>query len=193
MSIFSRKERVILYPIIAIGIFAFLLYLPDLFGYPLISMVDKTNFILTFAIAVFALIQAFSALLQIRMEDRKNKIENARNELEKAYGQVYTILSKNPEKEEKIIKQGSDEKLKLDLIMSTYPFMFPQKIIDYWKNNIQNLNSKTDVETPLNSFFNSNTVNSHFFDIFEIPLEFINLFRDEYKRKIENLNTLLQE
>lgn len=190
----SSKQGIIFYPILALVIVTLLLYLPSMVGYPKLelSIYENTTILLTFALAIFGMIQGYSAFIQVEMQGKTNRIENARNELEKAYGQIFTILNGIPEKDEKVIRINTGEKLQLDLLISTYPFMFPQNIIDYWKTKIFVLKPTMGIEGQKYSHTSSWATSINFVDMYDIPLEFVALFNDEYKKRINQLNDLLQ-
>ena len=53
----SKINQLIIYYVVCIGVLLFILYLPDLLGHPIITVVDKTNIILSTTIALFAIVQ----------------------------------------------------------------------------------------------------------------------------------------
>ena len=65
----------------------------------------------------------------------------------------------------------------LDEKLSTYPFMFPELIYNYWLNNIRK-------EEP------GLILGERSITIFAIPLEFVTMINDEYAKKVKNFNDL---
>jgi hypothetical protein len=154
---------------------------------------DKLNAFLTFLIAIFTVIGSYSAYLQIEIGKNKGKVDDARNELEKAYGLIYTILNKTIEKDANVIKINRHEKETLDKIMSRYPFMFSQNIRQYWQNNIRTLESKEAFKIDTIKYLSGSGPfgASQSYEEYQIPLEFVNIFNDEYNKKIQNYDILL--
>jgi hypothetical protein len=77
------------------------------------------------------------------MEETKQLIEDARNELEKAYGPLYTLLNKAaPDDEDRDnIWLEFEQRKKIDEIIATYPFMFSPTIYSLWQEKIRNSQS----------------------------------------------------
>jgi hypothetical protein len=140
-----RKERLMLYvPISALIILILVLYSPEIFSthIPVLSEVkfeQKTDLILTFSIAVFAAMEGYATYQRWSMEHNRHKVEDARNELQRAYGPLYTLLNKRvPANHEKnSFWLDFDERKRIDEIMATYPFMFPAQIHDLWQQKIR--------------------------------------------------------
>lgn len=68
-------------------------------------------------------------------------IEDARNEFEKAYGPLYTLVS---EYEQVIaficnLELLENEKNYFDKIVATYPFMFPSEIFEFLEKNLRTM------------------------------------------------------
>ena len=97
-----QKESWLVYiPILGLVILVLVLYFPQLTGYSGhisvlsdLTFMDKTTLLLTFALASFAAVEGFSTFKRASMESKRDQIEDARNELEKAYGPLYTLLNK---------------------------------------------------------------------------------------------------
>ncbi len=95
-----RKEQLMIYaPLIGLVTFVLILYSPEITGMqvPVLSEVkfeQKTDLILTFSIAIFAAIEGYAMYMRFKMEENQHQVSDARNELEKAYGPLYTILKK---------------------------------------------------------------------------------------------------
>ena len=119
-------------------------------------------------------------ILTKRRETRRQKASEIRNELEKAYGTLYSIVSKA----EEIVKveKGSElrvvvsreEMEELDRILMSYPHMFPQKIVVLWRTEMRNL-------APCRSVKRYNEVK----DYFGIPVEFKEEITKEYEQRLE--------
>jgi len=146
-----------------------------------LSFTEKTNIILTVAITFFAAIEGYSTFMQVVMDDRKSKIEDARNELEKAYGPLYTILNKySLGGDDDTMWVEPDEKNQLDEIMATYPFMFPSDIYDLWRQKVQNLGPIIDTTNLRPTGY-------------EVYLEFKRKINEEYDRRVRRYNELLKK
>jgi hypothetical protein len=194
MVTLSRKQGIIIYPTVALVILTFVLYLPNMLGYPVLTVFENTTILLTFAIAIFAMIQGYSAFIQVEMQGKTNKIENARNELEKAYGPIFSLLNndiKLPEKDDKIVRLEPNDKLELDKIMFTYPFMFEKTMNEFWQANIRKLEPKKYTKSipTLGSWATEVREGK----CYEIPFEFLALFNKEYEMKRKNLDNLLKD
>jgi len=147
---------------------------------PIFPFNEKISIILTFAISMFAAVEGYSTYMHVVLADKRNRIEDARNELEKAYGPLYTVLNKFAPftEEEKSFELSQEEKSLLDKTMATYPFMFPSEIYDYWRQNIQNLGPYA---------YTSNLQPAGY----EIYMEFRDKINEEYDRKVKEYNELL--
>jgi hypothetical protein len=99
---------------------------------------EKTELLLTFAIAFFAAVEGYATYKRATLEYRSHKIQDARNELEKAYGPLFTLLNKNITSDEKTnFWLDFEERKEINKIMATYPFMFSKEINDFWREKIQ--------------------------------------------------------
>jgi hypothetical protein len=93
---------------------------------------DKIIVILTFALMVFAGIEGLSTYMQLWLGDRKNLIEDARNELEKAYSPLFFILNYNAEDTTNLLRIRQEDFKRIEEIMATYSWVIPE-INDLWK------------------------------------------------------------
>ena len=148
-----RKERLMLFlPLLGLIILILVLYSPEISGTSIPVLSDltfeaKTTLILTFTLAVFASIEGYSTFIRATLESKRFRVEDAKHELEKAYGPLYTLLNKSSLSGETSFWLDFDERKKLDEIMATYPFMFPQKINDMWRDKVRTIGSKIDTDT----------------------------------------------
>lgn len=187
----AKYKLVLWIPVVGIVIVFLALYLPEIVGAHLeLSYTDRTNIILTFAIMIFAAVEGYSTFLQVMLEDRRNLIEDARNELEKAYGPLYTLFNRPIETTTKTIELDEYEKARLDETLSTYPFMFSTEIFDLWRGKIRD--SKSD------SFMVSSGAGASKFPAtvvhcYKIPWDFVEKIGKEYDDRLEKYNKLLKK
>jgi len=183
LSLTIRLKIVLWIPVIGIAVIGFALYIPELLGsQSSLSYTDRTSIILTSALTLFAAIEGYSTYMQVELENKKNMIEDARNELEKAYGPLYTLLNTfhfESDKENEFYV-SNNEKIRVDEILATYPFMFPPEIYDLWLKKIQNLSPSIDTETF--------TVRAY-----SMPFEFRDRINEEYDRRVKRYNELLKK
>jgi hypothetical protein len=165
------------------------LYSPQIFATPIpvlsqLSFMDKITVLLTFALASFAAVEGYSTFSRVSLEAKWHKIEDARNELEKAYGPLYTLLNKitSSSDDKKGFWLEFDERKKLDDIMATYPFMFPSQINDLWQQKIRKLGSLLG---------NSDVKSAHEINL-DVYVELRNLINAEYARKVNEYHELLK-
>jgi len=131
---------------------------------------------------VFLLIGVFlGGRLTKKTQEKMLKVQEIRNELEKAYGTLYSILSK-PEKMVKV-DEGNElravvsrqEKKELDRILMSYPHMFPPEIVGLWRKEIRDLQPyEILVEWVEPTEFS-----------FGIPVEFKDKIREEYYKRLQ--------
>ncbi|MCJ7632838.1 hypothetical protein MUP77_10670 [Candidatus Bathyarchaeota archaeon] len=159
----------------------------------LFTVSDAVNVLLTSMIAIFASVQAISTLLQVQLENRQNKIEderedrrhrieNLRNELEKAYGKVYSILNKQSEPRQfkgmetpmEYVEVPTTETRQLVDTMMTFPHMFPKDIMDMWQKIFGE--SLTERDRDIRSSYGLPNF---------IPVEFKNRIIEEYNRRVK--------
>ena len=118
------------------------------------------------------------------MGQKRNRIEDARNELEKAYGPLYTLLNSLTERNGNTLGLLLREKDRLDKILATYPFMFTSEIYNLWKEKIQPAKGRLPSGNEITLGVGSSAT-------FFIPIEFRNKINEEYDRKVEGYNRLL--
>lgn len=186
----SREKLMIYLPLAGLIVFVIILYFPELTSIrvPILSDLDfdkKTNLTLTFSIAIFAAIEGYAMFKRAKMEENRHLINDARNELEKAYGPLYTLLNK-------CIATGDnknrfwlefEERRKIDEIMATYPFMFPSEIYSIWQEKIRNIESQIHA---------SNTKYSNIGIDLEVYMELRNLLNTEYSRRVKKYQELIK-
>ena len=143
-----REQLMILVPLLGLVLFIIFLYSPEITSsnVPFLSNIgfeQKTSLILTFSISIFAAIEGYSTFKRAKMEENKQLIEDARNELEKAYGPLYTLLSKAvpSDADRDNIWLEFEQRKKIDEIIATYPFMFSPTIYSLWQEKIRNSQS----------------------------------------------------
>ena len=168
-------------PITILVIIGLIPYVPAFFGHnPLIPYSDAVNFFLTVAITVFAAVEGYSTYMQVELSQNRNLIEDTRNELEKAYGPLYTLVNKQPLTNNKLLTL-SEEKKKLDQIMTTYPFMFSDDIYNMWREKIQNIEQGNMNDPP------------HKTRCIATLGEFTDKLNEEYESKVKRYNKLLKK
>ena len=186
VALLRKEQYFLLLPVLFLVVLTFILTMP---GVPVLSGLsfgEKANLLLTFSLAFFAAAEGFSTYRRASMESKRHAIEDARNELEKAYGPLYTLLNKRAlgDGEEKSFWLDFEDRRRLDDILATYPFMFPPKIYDLWQEKLRNVESLLGA-----SDFKSGTR--------EVSLggylEFRNLINEEYASRVKNYRKLLEE
>jgi len=177
---------VLVLPLFFLVILTVVLYVPQIQVLSDLSFGEKANLLLTFAIAFFAAIEGYSTFRRTSMESKRQVIEDARNELEKAYGPLYSLLNNRSASggEQKDFWLTFEERKKLDEIMATYPFMFPLEINDLWQEKIRNLRSIFDT-----SDFKSGASNVSL----GVYLNFRNLINKEYENRVKHYRKLLEK
>jgi hypothetical protein len=145
---------------------------------------DKTTLLLTFALASFAAVEGFSTFKRASSESKRDQIEDARNELEKAYGPLYTLLNKPAKSENSAFWLDFEERRRINEIIATYPFMFPSQIIKVWQEKIRNLASALETSDLKSAKYEVNL---------EVYLELRNLINEEYNRRVKNYRELLEK
>ena len=174
-----QKERWLLsLPFLGLIVLVVILYLPQLTGYSGhisvlsdLTFMDKTTILLTFALAFFAAIEGFSTFKRASTEAKRHQIEDARNELEKAYGPLYMLLNKSSKSGNEVLWLDYDERKKIDEIIATYPFMFPASITEMWQQKIRNLTS---------TFDNPNVKSSKYEVNLDVYVDLRNMINQEY-------------
>lgn len=179
----AKSKFIIWSPVIGLSILFAVLYTPEFLGINLwLSYTERMNLILTVALAMFAAIEAYSTYLQVELENKKNMINDAKNELEKAYGPLFAILNKFElgAEMDQFIYLTNEEKIRVDEVMATYPFMFPSDINNLWKK----INQKPDA-----------VVRGDTLEItdYKIPTEFRDKINEEYDRRVKKYNKLVNK
>jgi len=139
------------------------------------------NLYLTNNIALFAIIEGASTYAQYRQNEKRFLIENAKNELEKAYGPLYTILNTISElsSDDKSFILYESDKISLDEIISTFPYMFPSEIYNFWKDNIRDVEWIQMITSPIKWA--------------KLPIKFRDMINKEYDKRVTSHNKLLKK
>lgn len=143
---------------------------------------DKIDIFLSFAIAMFAAVEGYSTYTQVMLDDRRNKMENAKDELEKAYAPLYTLFNRfqfGASESEVVLDETG--KTRLDQIMAAYPFMFPAEIYEIWHQKIYKMKSGVTVSL------------TYFTASYAIPKEFVEKIGAEYDRRVKGYNEMFGE
>jgi len=163
--------------------------------------VDQLEFeLITLLVSVVSsLIIAVSLgwFLAKKTEEKKEKAEEIRNQLEKAFGLLYSILSgpeemvKTDDKQEQLrVPISKEEKRELDRILMTYPHMLPYEVVVLWRTQIKHLKSfrtTTEIEQASQPFpsLPLGSIRQVYVDWFGIPLEFRDKINKEYDQRLE--------
>ncbi|MFB3888558.1 MAG: hypothetical protein ACE14S_03640 [Candidatus Bathyarchaeia archaeon] len=185
-----RKERLMLYlPLSCLVVLVIILYSPEIFStyIPVLSEVrfeQKTDLTLTFSIAIFAAMEGYATFQRWGMEHKRHRIEDARRELEKAYGPLYTLLNKSvPTNERKTeVWWDFEERKRINEILATYPFMFPPRINDLWQQKIRNPEALIQTSDP-------NSVDINMSAYYELR----NMINEEYTSRLKGYRGLLEK
>jgi 5-methylcytosine-specific restriction protein A len=105
---------------------------------------------------------AYSTLSRPKIENKKKRIADLKNEFEKVYGPIYTVLNNVLCVEVKTGILTQNEKKLMDETFSKEPFILDSQI--EWKNKIRN----RPIRRPPK---------------IDIPMKFIEYFKNEYERK----------
>ena len=177
-------------PIIA----GFILYYEPFGISEMFDNTSKINLLLSITLAEFAGYEGISTFSQYTLEKRRILIEDTRNELEKAYGQVYSELNRRKEPNDIIeifrtltkkplFKDKTyisfQQKMLIDDIFMKYPFLFSTKLLKLWEKEFQSL-SPERLDSPKGPI-----------EFFLIPNEFKDALTEEYKQKLEQYNELV--
>jgi len=185
-----RKQQIFLsLPLAGLLVSFLVLYANDFLGVqiPVVSnlnFLEKTSLFAAFAFAAFACVESVSTLDRASFDVKRYRIEDARNELEKAYGPLYSLLNKASVRsnEKKDFWLEYKERKKIDDILATYPFMFSREINSLWQDKICNLESM--IET---SALNAGKVKINL----DAYVELRNMVNEEYARKVRKYHELL--
>jgi len=179
----KRIKKILIYysPIMGIAIISLILFRSP---FPL-DYNQKLNIILTFAISVFACLEAYSAYNQNMLEHRRHNIEDLRNELEKAYGVLFSILNyrSRHEKEKKTLRISKLHFEMIDNIMAKYPWMFPNEMNNLWK----------DTRRPVPSLQSDEIVMGREEPLYDVSIEFKEKMNTEYERRVKRYDELLEK
>lgn len=187
-----QKETWLVYlPILGLVVLVVVLYFPQLTGYSGhisvlsdLTFMDKTTLLLTFALAAFAAVEGFSTFKRGSTESKRHQIEDARNELEKAYGPLYTLLNKPAKSENSTFWLDFEERRRINEIMATYPFMFPPEIMELWQEKIRKLAPALETSDLKSAKYELNL---------DVYLELRNLINEEYNKRVKNYRELLEK
>jgi hypothetical protein len=179
-------------PVIFIAILFFVFMTPEILSLvngtrvyvPVLSDIpysDRLIILLTFAITIFTMVGSYSTYLQVVFAQAASRIEDARNELEKAYGPLYSILNYPVRVEEKSVKIGVRDFKTIDRIISVYPWMFPERVRISWNETRRPTPSISPREMSLGQ-----TELLH-----DVPREFRDMVNDEYRHRVERYDRLL--
>ena len=131
-----------------------------------------------------------------RSEEKTLRVSEIRNELEKAYGPLYSIVSSRPEEmvkvdggDERRVVVSREEKQQMDRILTSYPHMFPYEIVVLWRTQIRDLKSfrtSTEIDLGPHSFLSHpiHSARTVYVNWFGIPLEFKDEITKEYERRL---------
>ena len=124
-----------------LGLVLLILYVPPI---STLDLQQKLFFFGNMNIALFAIVEGGSTYLQWHQSRRRDRIEDARNELAVAYGPLYSIIMDHhnlpPMLDDAYYWAFSfDEKDEIDRIFSTMPYMFSEDLYSLWKKEVQNL------------------------------------------------------
>jgi len=186
-----RRDQLTIYlPLIGLVIFVIFIYSPEITSIhiPVLSGIgfdQKTSLVLTFSLSIFAGVEGYSTYKRAKMEETRQLVDDARNELEKAYGPLYTILNKvkPSDKDKDNFWLEFEERKRIDEIMATYPFMFPHQVYSFWQEEIRNPHSlikKSDLG-PYGEGID-----------LAVYLEFGALINEEYDLRVKKYNELLE-
>ena len=158
MSVLSNKglyKKVLIASLIFVVVILAVLVL---LSYPSLRTPDNLNIFLTLALVLFAGAEVASTVSRDRTEKRRKRTIDLRNELEKLYGPVYSVLNNVVYEEIKTGNLTNSQRTSLDETFSKEPFVLDSQ--EEWRLNIRNL----DNSAP-------------------IPMRFVEYFNNEYERK----------
>jgi len=144
-----------------------------------------------FIAAITTLIGVFVGwFLANRTEQKRLRVLEIRNELEKAYGTLYSMVSR-PEEMVKVDNESNQlgvvvshaEKKELDGIITSYPHMLPQKIVVLWRTEIRDL-EPFEVSVGIGEIVEIIS--------FAIPVEFKEEIIREYEQRLEEYYKIVE-
>jgi hypothetical protein len=185
-----RKEQIFLnIPLVILLISFLILYANDIFsvhisGVTDLTFLEKTSLFAAFAFAAFASVESLATHDRAAFDTKRYLIEDSRNELEKAYGPLYSILNKASvgSNEKRDFWLEYEDRKKIDEILATYTFMFSPKINNLWQEKIRDLSSM--IET---SALHSGKVKINL----DAYAEMKNIVNEEYARKVTTYKELV--
>ena len=124
---------VLIFLLIAIII---ILVILNFLNYPLLETPNILNIILTSALVFFASIEAYSTVTKARIEKKRRQSIYLRNELEKVYGPIYSVLNNVVYAEERKAIFTQSEKKMMDETFSQEPFTLTSQ--KEWKLKFKN-------------------------------------------------------
>jgi hypothetical protein len=191
MKRLNKPQMAIILPLIGLVIFILALFSPQIFStnvpfFSELSFSEKTTIILAYTLTTFAALEGWSIFMTMAIQHKRFQVDDFRNELEKAYGPLYTILNKSssPDEEKKGFWLDFEERKKIDEIMATYCFMFPAQIYRLWQEKIRNLAAQIE-----NADFGRGAPEINF----GVYVELRKLINDEYDRRISSYHELLEK
>jgi hypothetical protein len=199
--------KIVYLSIIAIFIFLTVLELPEILTIfsgttvtiPVLSTIefkDKLNIWLTFDITVFTLVGSYSTYMQVVFGQEKGKVDDARTELGKLYGPIYSVLNSVVYMEETKGILLPFDKTMIDKKFSTYPYMLNQDLYDLWKKEIRSLEKTTpsfnfilDLAEKIGLDESNRLTSQH--GVYLIPKAFVLKFLEEYDKKVYEYRQLI--
>jgi hypothetical protein len=128
-----------------------ILVIINFLNYPLIESADVLNIFLTSALVFFASVEAVSTISRSRIEKKRKQSIDLRNELEKLYGPIYSVLNNVVYDEERKGVLTQSDKTTLDEIFSKEPFIINAQ--EEWKLKFRN-QKNTDIDMKFIEKFN---------------------------------------
>jgi hypothetical protein len=187
----NKPQMAIIFPMTGLVILIIALFSPQIFStnvafFSELSFNEKTTIILAYTLTTFAALEGWSIFMTMAIQHKRFLVDDSRNELEKAYGPLYTILNKSssPDEEKKGFWLDFEERKRIDEIMATYCFMFPAQIYRLWQEKIRNLAAQIE-----NADFGRADLEINL----GVYVEFRKLINEEYDRRISSYHELLKK
>jgi len=121
------------------------------FKFPTLQNPETLNIFLTSALVFFGSIEAASTISKYKIEKKRKRSLDLRNELEKLYGPIYSVLNKVVYDEERKGVLTQSEKKMLDETFSKEPFTLTSQ--EEWRLKIRNQKT-TDIDMKFIEKFN---------------------------------------
>ena len=128
-----------------------------LLNYPMLRTTENLNIFLTIALVAFAFVEVLSTLSKANIERKRKRTVDLRNELEKFFGPVHSVLNNIVYEEIKTGILTQRQRMLLDETFSKEPIVLTAQ--EEWRLRIRNL----DISSP-------------------IPMRFIEHFNNEYEK-----------